>query len=54
MYFSHPFQIQSIIAISKLFQKWCSSGVVSAIPLRETFDFTGFSGTFRDTAVADK
>ena len=30
--------------ISKLFPKWCNSGVVSAFPIRETIDFTGFSG----------
>ncbi|MFR8261665.1 hypothetical protein [Frisingicoccus sp.] len=40
--------------ISRLFQKWCSSGVVSAFPLREIIDFTGFFGTFQDTAVADE
>ena len=40
--------------ISRLFQKWCSSGVVSAFLLHETIDFTDFSGTFQDTAVADK
>ena len=37
---------------SRFFQKWCSSGVVSAPMLRKTIDFTGFSGTFQDTAVA--
>ena len=37
---------------SRRFQKWCSSGVVSALLLHETIDFTGFSGTFQDTAVA--
>ena len=37
---------------SKLFQKWCSSGVVGAFLFRKTIDFTGFSGTFQDTAVA--
>ena len=26
--------------------------VASAFPLRETIDFTGFCGTFQDTAVA--
>ena len=36
---------------SRRFQKWCSSGVVSAFMLRETIDFTDFSGTFQDTAV---
>ena len=54
MYFSRPFQIQSIIAISKLFQKWCSSSVVSALLFRRTIDFTSFSGTFQDIAVAHK
>ena len=39
---------------SRFFLKWCSSGVVSAVPLRETIDYTGFSGTFQDTAVADE
>ena len=38
---------------SRFFQKWCSSGVVSALMLRKIIDFTGFSGTFQDTAVAD-
>ena len=37
-----------------LFQKWCSSSVVSAFLLRETIDFTGFLGTFQDIAVIDK
>ena len=35
-------------------KKWCSSGVVSAISRHEIIDFTGFSGTFQDTAVTDK
>ena len=39
---------------SRFFQKWCSSGVVSALMLRKTIDFTGFSGTFQDIAVADE
>ena len=39
---------------SRFFLKWCSSGVVSAVPLHKTIDFTGFSGTFQDTAVADE
>lgn len=39
---------------SKLFQKWCSSGVVGAFLFRKTIDFTGFSGTFQDTAVKDQ
>ena len=30
------------------------NGVVSAFLLRKTIDFTGFSGTFQDTAVADE
>ena len=29
---------------SRFFQKWCSSGVVSAFLLRRTIDFTGFWG----------
>lgn len=41
----------SFSVISRLFQKWCSSGVVSAFRRRETIDFTGFFGTFQDTAV---
>ena len=44
----------SKLVTSRRFQKWCSSGVVSAFPLRETIDFTDFSGTFQDTAVAKK
>ena len=44
----------SKLVTSRFFQKWCSNGVVSAFPLRETIDFTGFSGTFQDTAVADE
>ena len=43
-----------ICVTSRLFQKWCSSGVASAISRHETIDFTDFSGTFRDTAAADK
>ena len=47
------FTVSSIkLVTSRHFQKWCSSGVVSALVLRETIDFTGFSGTFQDTAVA--
>ena len=42
----------SKLVTSRFFQKWCSNGVVSAFPLRETIDFTGFLGTFQDTAVA--
>ena len=30
------------------------NGVVSALMLRKTIDFTGFSGTFQDIAVADE
>ena len=44
----------SKLVTSRFFQKWCSSGVVSAFLLQETLDFTGFFGTFQDTAVADK
>jgi hypothetical protein len=40
--------------MSRLFRKWCSSGVVSTLLKREIIDSTGFSGTFQDTAVADK
>lgn len=39
---------------SRLFQKWCSSGVVNAFLFRETIDFTGFFETFQDTAVANE
>ena len=44
----------SKLVTSRFFRKWCSSGVVSAFSLRETLDFTGFSGIFKDTAVAYK
>ena len=44
----------SKLVTSRFFQKWCSSGVVSAFPLHKTIDFTGFSGTFQNPAVADK
>ena len=44
----------SKLVTSRFFQKWCSSGVVSALMLRKTIDFTGFSGTFQDTAVANE
>ena len=44
----------SKLVTSRFFRKWCSSGVVSAFSLRETLDFTGFSGIFQDTAVAYK
>ena len=40
--------------ISRLFHKWCSNGVVNAISRYEIIDFTGFSGTFQDTIVANK
>jgi hypothetical protein len=36
------------------FKKWCSSGVVSTISRHEITDFTGFSRTFQDIAVADE
>ena len=44
----------SKLVTSRFFQKWCSSGVVSALLLQRTTDFTGFFRTFRDTAVAHK
>ena len=44
----------SKLVTSRRFQKWCSSGVVSALLLQRTTDFTGFFRTFRDVAVADK
>ena len=44
----------SKLVTSRRFQKWCSSGVVSAFSLREAIDFTGLSGIFQDTAVAKK
>ena len=44
----------SKLVTSRRFQKWSSGGVVSALLLQRTTDFTGFSGTFRDIAVADK
>ena len=44
----------SKLVTSRFFLKWCSSGVVSAFPFLKTIDFTGFSGTFQDTAVADE
>ena len=40
--------------ISRLFQKWCSSGVVNALPPCKTIDFIGFSGILQDTAVTHK
>ena len=43
----------SKLVTSRFFRKWCNSGVVSAFSLRETLDFTGFSGTFQDTDVTD-
>ena len=42
----------SKLVTSRFFQKWCSSGVVSALLLQRTTDFTGFFRTFRDIAVA--
>lgn len=44
----------SKLVTSRRFQKWCSSGVVSAFLLCKTIDFTDFSGTLRDIAVAKK
>ena len=44
----------SKLVTSRFFQKWCSSGVVSAFLLRKTIDFTGFFGTFQDTAVTNE
>ena len=44
----------SKLVTSRRFQKWCSSGVVSAFLLCKTIDFTGFCGIFQDTAVAKK
>ena len=44
----------SKLVTSRFFQKWCSSGVVSALLLQRTTDFTGFFRTFRDIAVANK
>ena len=44
----------NLFVTSRFFLKWCSRGVVSAFPLHETIDFTGFFGTFQDTAVADE
>ena len=43
----------SKLVTSRRFQKWGSSGVVSAFLLRKTIDFTGFWGTFQDTAVTN-
>ena len=43
-----------VIVISRLFQKWCSSGVVSTSLSRTIIDFIGFSGILQDTAVAGK
>ena len=42
------------LVTSRRFQKWCSSGIVSAFLLCKTIDFTDFFRTFRDTAVADE
>ena len=44
----------SKLVTSRFFQKWCSSGVVSALLLQRTTDFTGFFRTFRDIAVANE
>ena len=44
----------SKLVTSRFFQKWCSSGIVSALLLQRTTDFTGFFRTFRDIAVAHK
>lgn len=44
----------SKLVTSRFFQKWCSRGVVSALLLQRTTDFTGFFRTFRDIAVADE
>ena len=44
----------SKLVTSRFFQKWCSSGVVSALLLQRTTDFTGFFRTFRDIAVTYK
>ena len=41
----------SKLVTSRFFQKWCSSGVVSALLLQRTTDFTGFFRTFRDITV---
>ena len=46
------FDITLSLSFQGSFKKWCSSGVVSAISYCEIIDFTGFSGTFQDTAVA--
>ena len=43
-----------LYVISRLFRKWCSSGVVSVLSGHKNIEFIGFSGTFQDTAVADK
>lgn len=55
--FLQNFQINSFLLFlsyqgSNQNSKWCSNGVVSALPRHENIDFTGFSGTFQDTAVA--
>ncbi len=43
-----------LFVISRLFQKWCSSSVVSALLFREIIHFTDFFGIFQDPAVADE
>lgn len=40
--------------ISRLFLKWCSSGIVSASPWQEIIDFTDFFEILQDTAVTDE
>lgn len=40
--------------ISRLFQKWCSSGVVSTSLSRTIVDFIGFFEILQDTAVIDE
>ncbi|MCM1190015.1 MAG: hypothetical protein NC541_12050, partial [bacterium] len=51
LYFQ-KFILSFLFVISRLFQKWCSSGVVSALACHEIIDFTGFFRTFYNTAVA--
>ena len=50
----YMFVTNSYLSFQDSFKKWCSSGVVSAISRCEIIDFTGFSGTFQDTAVTYK
>jgi len=42
------------LVISRLFQKWCGNGVVSALFCHEIIDFTAFSRILQNVAVADK